>query len=83
MHGQRVSAQGNKELARQLVEDAVRGRSLEALDEIAAGHFAEVATRWVAPFRGAFPDFEMGDRDADRGGREGRGPFQVLGIALR
>ncbi|HTP18605.1 MAG TPA: ester cyclase [Solirubrobacteraceae bacterium] len=37
----------------------VRRRNLGVLDEIAAGPFAEVAKRWVAPFRGAFPDFEM------------------------
>ncbi len=41
------------------MEEAVRDRNLEVLDEIAAGPFAEVAKRWVAPFRGAFPDFEM------------------------
>jgi len=54
-----VSADGNKELVRRLVEEAVRDRNLEVLDEIAAGPFAEVARRWVAPFRAAFPDFEM------------------------
>jgi len=54
-----VSAQANKELVRRLVEDVVRRRNLGVLDEIAAGPFAEVAKRWVAPFRGAFPDFEM------------------------
>lgn len=54
-----MSAEGNKELVRRLVKEAVGDRNLEVLDEIAAGPFAEVAKRWVAPFRGAFPDFEM------------------------
>jgi predicted ester cyclase len=54
-----VSAEGNKGLVRRLVEEAVRGRNLDVLDEIAAGPFAEVAKRWFAPFQGAFPDFEM------------------------
>jgi predicted ester cyclase len=54
-----VSAESNKELVRRLVEEAVRDRNLDVLDEIAGGRFAEVAKRWVAPFRGAFPDFEM------------------------
>jgi predicted ester cyclase len=44
---------------RRLVEEGVRERNPEVLDEIAAGPFAEVARRWIAPFRGAFPDFEM------------------------
>jgi predicted ester cyclase len=54
-----VSAEPNKELVRRLVEEAVRDRNLDVLDEVAAGPFAEVARRWVAPFQGAFPDFEM------------------------
>ena len=54
-----MSVGGNKELVRRLVEEAIRDRDVEVLDEIAAGHFADVAKRWVAPFRGAFPDFEM------------------------
>jgi predicted ester cyclase len=54
-----VSVEGNKELVRRLVEEGVRERNLAVLDEIAAGPFAEVAKRWVTPFRGAFPDFEM------------------------
>lgn len=58
MHRHRASAEVNKELVRRLTA-AVRDRNLEVLDEIAAGPFAELAKRWVAPFRGAFPDFEM------------------------
>jgi predicted ester cyclase len=49
----------NKQLVRRLVEEAVDKHDLEVLDEIAAGPFADVAKRWVAPFRGAFPDFTM------------------------
>lgn len=54
-----MAAEDNKELVRRLVEEAVRDRNLDVLDEIAAGPFAGVAKRWVEPFRGAFPDFEM------------------------
>ena len=54
-----MSTEENKRLVRRLVEEAVRDRNLEVLDEIAAGPFAQVAKRWVQPFRGAFPDFEM------------------------
>jgi predicted ester cyclase len=54
-----VSAEDNKLLVRRLVEEAVAGRKLEVLDEVAAGDFAEVAKRWVSPFQSAFPDFEM------------------------
>jgi predicted ester cyclase len=54
-----VSAEDNKLLVRRLVEEAVAGRNLDVLDEVAAGEFAEVAKRWVSPFQSAFPDFEM------------------------
>jgi steroid delta-isomerase-like uncharacterized protein len=54
-----VSAEDNKLRVRRLVDEAVLERNLDALDEIAAGGFAEVARRWVSPFRSAFPDFEM------------------------
>jgi predicted ester cyclase len=48
-----------KELVHRLIEEGVNVRGLDVLDEVAAGPFAEVARRWVAPFRGAFPDFRM------------------------
>ena len=54
-----MSLERNKALVRRLVLEAVRDRNVDVLDEIAAGPFAEIARRWVAPFRGAFPDFEM------------------------
>jgi predicted ester cyclase len=49
----------HKLLVRRLVEEGVNQRSTEILDEVADGAFAELARRWVSPFRGAFPDFEM------------------------
>jgi predicted ester cyclase len=48
-----------KELVRRLVEEGVNRRSEEVLEQVADGAFAEVARRWVSPFRGAFPDFTM------------------------
>jgi hypothetical protein len=51
-----VGAEGNKRLVRRLVREAVGERNLAVLDQIAGG---ELAKRWVAPFRSAFPDFEM------------------------
>jgi predicted ester cyclase len=54
-----VSAESNRQLVRRLIEEAVRERNLDVLDEIAAGAFAEIAKRWVRPFQSAFPDFEM------------------------
>ncbi len=48
-----------KELVRRLVEEGVNRRDVSVLDDIADGAFAEAARRWVAPFRGAFPDFTM------------------------
>jgi hypothetical protein len=54
-----MSAEDNKQLVRRLVDEAVGGRNLDVLDQIADGEFAEIAKRWVSPFRSAFPDFEM------------------------
>ncbi|HUP32457.1 MAG TPA: ester cyclase [Gaiellaceae bacterium] len=48
-----------KRLVRRLVDEGVNRRSTEILDEVAVGEFAEVARRWISPFRGAFPDFTM------------------------
>jgi predicted ester cyclase len=53
-----VSIEQNQELVHRLV-DAVNRRDESLLDEVAAGPFAELARRWVMPFRGAFPDFHM------------------------
>jgi predicted ester cyclase len=53
-----VSVERNKRLVERLVE-AVNARDDSVLDEIAGGPFAELARRWVSPFRGAFPDFQM------------------------
>jgi predicted ester cyclase len=54
-----MSGEENKLLVRRLVEQAVGERNIEVLDEVTAGEFAQVATRWVRPFQSAFPDFEM------------------------
>jgi predicted ester cyclase len=54
-----MSAEDNKRLVRWLVDEAVGKRNVDVLDQIAAGEFAEIAKRWVSPFRSAFPDFEM------------------------
>jgi hypothetical protein len=52
-----LPADVNKLLVRRLVDEAVRERNLDVLDQIAAGEFAEIAKRWVRPFQSAFPDF--------------------------
>jgi hypothetical protein len=54
-----VSAEDSKRLVRRLVEEAVAQHNPDIVDEIATGEFARAAKRWVSPFRGAFPDFEM------------------------
>jgi predicted ester cyclase len=53
-----MGSDDNKRLVRRLVE-VVNERNLDALGEVAAGEFATVAKRWVRPFRGSFPDFQM------------------------
>jgi predicted ester cyclase len=41
------------------VDEGVNRRDLSVLDDVADGEFAELARRWISPFRGAFPDFSM------------------------
>lgn len=53
-----MTGEENKELVRRLVQ-AVNGRDLEELDDIAAGEFVTAARRWISPFQGSFPHFEM------------------------
>jgi len=52
-------AEQNKLLVRRLVEEAINPGNLDVLDEVAAGEFAEMARRWLGPFRGSFPDFAI------------------------
>jgi predicted ester cyclase len=54
-----MSPEVNKGLVRRLVHEAIGEQNLDTVDEIAAGQFAEIARRWVSPFRSAFPDFKM------------------------
>ena len=54
-----MPAEENKELVRRLIREAVAERDLEVLDELASGQFAQIAKRWIEPFEGAFPDFQM------------------------
>jgi predicted ester cyclase len=49
----------NKDLVQRLVEEGVNRRDETILGEIAGGDFAELARRWISPFRSAFPDFRM------------------------
>jgi predicted ester cyclase len=54
-----VSAEINKQVVQRFVSEAVGDRNPDVVDDLAAGEFAALAKRWVSPFRGAFPDFEM------------------------
>jgi predicted ester cyclase len=54
-----LSTEANKQLVRRLLDEALARHDPEVIDEIATGQLAEAAKRWVSPFRGAFPDFEM------------------------
>ncbi len=54
-----MSAELNKHVVQRFVTEAVRDRNPDVVDDLAAGESAALAKRWVSPFRGAFPDFEM------------------------
>jgi predicted ester cyclase len=77
-----VSAEGNKELVRRLVREAIEERNLDVLDQIAAGEFAQIARRWVSPFRSAFPDFEMEIVELIAEGEKVVGHFKCSGTHL-
>ena len=54
-----MGAHENKQLVRRLVDEVVNQRNADALDDLAQGAFAQLARRWISPFRSAFPDFTM------------------------
>jgi ketosteroid isomerase-like protein len=59
LKGRSVALDENKELVRRLIEEAINGRNLDAVDELADGELAIAAKRWIGPFRTSFPDFTM------------------------
>jgi predicted ester cyclase len=54
-----MGTEANKQLVRRLVDEVVNQRNAEALDELAQDEFADLARRWISPFRSSFPDFRM------------------------
>ena len=54
-----MTVEQNKLLIQRLVEEAANQGHLDVLAEVADGEFAQAASRWVGPFREAFPDFSM------------------------
>jgi RimJ/RimL family protein N-acetyltransferase/predicted ester cyclase len=85
--GSRVPAQddavpdteANKRLVRRFVEKVVVERDADAVDELAAGEFAQAAKRWVSPFQSAFPDFRMDVVDLIAEGETVVGHFRCSG----
>ncbi len=77
-----MPADENKLLVWRLVDEAVRERNFDVLDEIAAGEFAEMAKRWVSPFQSAFPDFEMEIVDLIAEGEQVVARFKCSGTHL-
>jgi predicted ester cyclase len=54
-----MGTEANKQLVRRLVDEVVNQRNAEPLDELAQDDFADLARRWISPFRSSFPDFRM------------------------
>jgi predicted ester cyclase len=54
-----MGKKANKQLVRRFVEEVVNHRDAEPLAELAEDEFAELARRWIRPFRSSFPDFRM------------------------
>jgi ketosteroid isomerase-like protein len=66
-------------LVRRLVEDAINGQNLDAVDVLADGELAVAAKRWIGPFRSSFPDFTMKIVDLVAEGDTVVGHFQCSG----
>jgi predicted ester cyclase len=77
-----MTAEHNKLLIRRLVEEAVNPGNLEMLDEVAKGEFAQMARRWVGPFRASFPDFTMEIVDLVADSEKVAAHFQCSGTHL-
>jgi predicted ester cyclase len=54
-----MGRKANKQLVRRFVEEVVNQRDAEPIAELAQDEFAELARRWIRPFRSSFPDFRM------------------------
>ena len=51
--------EANKAVVRRLVDEVIGGGRLDLLLELCAPELADDAARWIAPFRGSFPDVRM------------------------
>lgn len=54
-----VSLEQNKALVVRFVQEAVNGRDLDVLNEVAQAETAQAARHWIGPFRKSFPNFTM------------------------
>ena len=54
-----VAMESHEHLVRWLVQEEVNENNPDVPDDLAEGAFAELPRRWITPFRGSFPDFEM------------------------
>ncbi len=78
-----METERNKELVQRLIAEAINQRNLNALEEVAAGEFAEAAREWISPFRQSFPDFTMEIVDLIAEGDRVVGHFKCSGTHLR
>jgi predicted ester cyclase len=77
-----ISNDANKQLVRRLVEEAINGRNLDVIRELADGELARAARRWIGPFRASFPDFTMEVVDVIAEGDRVVGHFRCSGTHL-
>ncbi len=49
----------NKQIVRELVDEVMNGRNLDAIDRLYDAHLAPAARRWVEPFLASFSDVQM------------------------
>jgi predicted ester cyclase len=71
-----------KQTVIRLIEDVINGGDLDLIDELFAAEMVDAARRWIAPFRGSFPDVEMRIVELIAEGEKVAGRFECSGTNL-
>jgi len=77
-----MSIEGNKAVARRLVDEVMNAGSVDAVGELFSPALAPEAAAWITPFRASFPDMRMDVLDLIAEGDKVVGRFACSGTHL-